>query len=219
MIKIMVVEDDAAIRSTIREYLKTAGYQVYEAGNGEEALSMYGKIYPDLILLDIMLPGYSGMELLKMIRVFDKDTLIIMLTALSDETTQLTAFENQVDDYITKPFSVNVLVKKIESLLKRAGRIGSAMLEYEHLSLDVEGYKAYWDDAKALELTATEFDLLKTLIQNRGRVMSRTQLLDKVWGYDYIGDERIVDAHIKNLRHKLPENIIVTAKGIGYSVK
>ena len=218
MLTILIVEDDILIRGTVAEYLRNAGYKAIEAGNGEEALEVYEKEHPNLILLDIMLPGYSGMELLKMIRIFDKETMIIMMTALSDEMTQLSAFEYQIDDYITKPFSVNVLIKKIESLLRRAGLLDNGYLEYEGLQLDTEGYKAFWNQ-KDLELTATEFDLLKILIQNKGRVLTRMQMLDKVWGYDYIGDERIVDAHIKNLRRKLPDGIISTAKGIGYTVK
>lgn len=218
MVTILIVEPDDGFRNLLTEALKNAGYHVMEASNGEEALELYEKERPDLVLMDILLQGYSGIELLKMIRIFDKETMIAILTSVSDEGMQLRAYEQQVDDYILKPVSMNLLTRKVEAMLRRTGHLMTRYLKYGSICLDTEGYRAYWNQ-ETMELTARELDLLKTLIQNQGRVMNRNRLLDKVWGYDYTGDERIVDAHIKNLRRKIPENVITTVKGIGYTMK
>ena len=164
-----------------------------------------------------MLPSLSGLEVLKELRKKDSTLPIIMLTALGDEETQMNAYEEKADDYVVKPFSIPIFLKKIESLLRRCGKLRGEELIYGHLRIDVSGYAVFWDLAP-VELTLTEFELLKTLVQHHGQILTRSQLLDQVWGFDYIGEERIVDAHIKNLRRKLPENIINTVKGIGYYI-
>lgn len=217
MIKILVVEDDRNIRSTLCEYLRLARYEVTECEDGQEAVSLYDREDPDLVILDIMLPGMSGLDVLKELRKRDSTLPVIMLTALGDEETQMNAYEAKVDDYVVKPFSIPVFLKKIESLLRRCGKLKGEELIYGHLRIDISGYTVFWDSAP-LELTLTEFELLKTLVQHHGQILNSSQLLDQVWGFDYIGEERIVDAHIKNLRRKLPENIINTAKGVGYYI-
>lgn len=217
MVKILVVEDDGNIRSTLSEYLRLAGYEITECEDGQEAVSLYDQTTPDLVVLDIMLPSLSGLEVLKELRKRDSALPVIMLTALGDEETQMNAYEEKADDYVVKPFSIPIFLKKVESLLRRCGKLQGEELIYGHLRIDVNGYAVFWDLAP-VELTLTEFELLKTLVQHHGQILTRSQLLDQVWGFDYIGEERIVDAHIKNLRRKLPENIINTVKGIGYYI-
>lgn len=217
MVKILVVEDDGNIRSTLSEYLRLAGYEITECEDGQEAVSLYDQTTPDLVVLDIMLPSLSGLEVLKELRKRDSTLPVIMLTALGDEETQMNAYEEKADDYVVKPFSIPIFLKKVESLLRCCGKLQGEELIYGHLRIDVNGYAVFWDLAP-VELTLTEFELLKTLVQHHGQILTRSQLLDQVWGFDYIGEERIVDAHIKNLRRKLPENIINTVKGIGYYI-
>ena len=218
MIKIFVVEDDISIRSTLCEYLRLADYEVSECSDGSEALRQFVQSRPDLVVLDIMLPGMSGLEILRRIRQKDTTTPVIVLTALGDEEDQVSAYDAKADDYVVKPFSIPVFLKKIESLLRRCGKLRGEELIYGDLRIDVSGYMVFWQ-GRQLELTVTEFELLKTLVQHHGQILTRSQLLDQVWGFDYIGEERIVDAHIKNLRHKLPQNIVSTAKGIGYYIQ
>ena len=215
-IQVLVVEDDEHICNTVKTFLQNEGYRVDAAFHGDKALEMiYDKNY-NLVIMDILLPGINGQELLKEFRRIS-NAPVLMMTALSDEWSQLTAFQNEADDYVVKPFSMRVLIKRAEALLRRCGLLQKE-ISIGKLVLNVESYKAVYDNVE-IPLTLREFEILLMLAQNKGRVLSHETLLTKIWGYDYSGDEGIVHTHIKNLRGKLPENIIKTVRGVGYSLK
>ena len=163
-----------------------------------------------------MLPEVSGLALLKAIRGMEKhrEKPVVMLTALGDEATQLMGFDALADDYVTKPFSPKVLVRRVQALLRRGGA-GDKMLRYGDITLNYDSFEA-WESGRKLGLTLREFELMGTLMQNAGKALSRQQLLNHAWGYDYFGDERVVDVHIKNLRKKLKTDVISTIIGVGY---
>jgi len=214
---ILVVEDDQHINEVVSEYLKETGMSVLSAENGKVAQQIIeGNDRISLFILDIMLPEISGLELLQILRGDERyrETPVLMLTALSDEYTQLISFEGLADDYVSKPFSPKVLVKRVQSLLRRKGHTPN-ILQIGSVRIDVDGYEAYEDD-ESINLTLREFELLRVLMQHQKKALSRQQLLNLVWGYDFFGDERVVDVHIKNLRKKFNSNIITTVKGIGY---
>lgn len=213
---ILVVEDDENILEVVDEYLKDAGFIVITANDGQKAYNIIktnSKI--DLFILDIMLPIKTGIELLNFIRE-DKTTPVIMLTALDDEYTQILSFDGKADDYISKPFSPKLLVKRVEAILRRSGKINN-LLKIQNISIDVESYQAF-ENEKSIILTLKELELLKILMKNPNKVLSRQQLLNYVWGYDYFGDDRIIDVHIKNLRKKFETDFIITVKGVGYKI-
>jgi len=213
---IIVVEDDRHINEVVTEYLKEAGYTVISTDSGKAAQDMLEKsIEADLFILDIMLPGVTGLALLKNIREHERydEVPVIMLTAVVDEYTQLLSFEELADDYVIKPFSPKVLVKRVQTLLRRKAHISPAT--NTGVYIDTDSYLAY-ESGTPVKLTLREFELLKILMQNPGLVFTRQQLLDAVWGYDYFGDERVVDVHIKNLRKKFSGQVIATVKGVGY---
>lgn len=217
MAKILVVEDEYDIRELLQNYLENEGYQVVTAFNGEQAVEAFRSSNVDLILLDILLPCLNGYEVCKAVRE-ESDIPIIMLTALDSEEDQLKGFDLRIDDYIPKPFSMPVLLRKIDAVLRRTiGGSISNRITYKALTLDLEGYKVYIS-GQIVDLTQREFELLKTLLQNQGRVLSRQTLLNRVWSYDFYGDERIVDTHIKNLRKKLGLDYIETIRGVGYRI-
>ncbi|MCL2421381.1 MAG: response regulator transcription factor [Defluviitaleaceae bacterium] len=218
---IMVVEDDKHINEVVTEYLKDAGFNLVSLENGRAAQNAIADgAAVDLFILDIMLPGVTGLALLKSIRSSPayKDTPVMMLTAVTDEYTQLLSFESLADDYVTKPFSPNILVKRAEVLLRRNRATTPSLLQNGGISIDTEGYQAFEND-EPIKLTLREFELLKLFMQNQNRVFTRQQLLDSVWGYDFFGDERIVDVHIKNLRKKFQLPVVETVKGVGYKAK
>lgn len=215
-IRILVVEDDEHIGNTVAAFLRDAGYEAEVCTDGNDALVRVYEGRFKLIILDIMLPGMDGQQVLKEIRKLG-DTPVLMMTALSGETPQLRAFDNQADDYITKPFSMPILVKRVEALLRRSGAL-QRELRYGDLTLLPESYKAQWAGVK-LPLTLREFEILLLLVNNKGRIITHETLLSKVWGYDYDTNEGTVHTHIKNLRAKLPENIIKTIRGVGYTVE
>jgi len=214
---IHIVEDDRNINEVVSEYMKEAGYVVLSSGHGGDALRVI-KRNPniDLFILDIMLPEASGLELLKAIRESDehKEKPVVMLTALGDEATQLSSFEGLADDYVTKPFSPKVLVKRVEALLRRGGGCGKT-LQYGSITINYDSFEV-WDAGEKVGLTLREFELLSALVKNAGKVLSRQQLLNYAWGYDYFGNEQVVNVHIKNLRKKLKSNVIETVTGVGY---
>jgi len=217
MAKILVVEDEFDIQELLQNYLENEGYQVVTASDGEQALEMFHRSKADLVLLDILLPRLNGYEVCRAIRE-ESDIPIIMLTALDGEQNQLMGFDLHIDDYIPKPFSMPILLRKIDAILRRAGGGGiPKRITYKTLTLDLDGYRAYVD-GQAIDLTQREFELLKALLQNQGRVLSRQTLLNRVWSYDFYGDERIVDTHIKNLRKKLGVDYIETIRGVGYRI-
>lgn len=216
---VLVVEDDKHINEVVTEYMKESGYIVLSSLNGGEALDILTRNQGiDLFILDIMLPGVNGLELLNTIRgsEYHKEKPVIMLTALGDEATQLLSFDALADDYVTKPFSPRILVKRAEALIRRAG-VEEKTLRYEDIVMDYERYEVL-ESGEKVKLTRREFELLGILMSNTEKVLNRQQLLNRAWGYDYFGDERIVDVHIKNLRRKFKNNIIHTVKGVGYKL-
>ena len=217
-IKILVADDEARLRELVCDFLKKAGYEPLSADDGTAAVDMVrddGSIA--LVILDVMMPEMDGWEACRKIREFS-ELPILMLTARSEEFDQLLGFEAGADDYVTKPFSPTILVKRVEALLRRAQKIAAPTARIE---IDSAAYAASLDGEK-LELTVKEFEILDLLHRNPGRVFTRGQLLDSVWGYDYEGDSRTVDSHIARLRVKLGEygnSHLKTVYGIGYKLE
>ena len=217
MKKILIVEDEPDIQELLRTYLEDAGYETTVAGDGVAALSLFQSRPFDLVLLDLMLPKIDGFGVCELIRQ-QSQVPILMLTALDGEEQQLRGFRLDIDDYVTKPFSMPVLLEKIRVILRRRGSTEEdSCLRYRDLTLNLETREALLDGC-SLELTAREFELLHTFLAAPGRVFTREMLLAKLWGYDFYGDERVVDSHIKNLRRKLGRDYIETVRGVGYRV-
>ena len=216
MKKILIVEDEPDIQELLAAYLRDAGYEIAIAGDGVEAMTQFQKGTFDLILLDLMLPKIDGFGVCEMIRR-ESNVPILMLTALDGEKEQLRGFQMEIDDYVTKPFSMPVLLQKIRAILRRTtgGTEEHRCLHYRDLTLDLDGMEAILA-GHSLDLTTREFALLQALVSSPGRVFTREVLLTKLWGYDFFGDERVVDSHIKNLRHKLGTDYIETVRGMGY---
>ena len=206
MKKLLIVEDEPDIQELLEAYLHDAGYETTIAGDGVEALAKFQKDKFDLILLDLMLPKIDGFGVCEFIRR-ESNVPILMLTALDGEQEQLRGFRMEIDDYVTKPFSMPILLQKIRAILRRtsAEKEENRCLRYRDLTLDLDGMEAVLA-GRSLDLTTREFELLQTLISSPGRVFTREVLLAKLWGYDFFGDERVVDSHIKNLRRKLGKN-------------
>lgn len=220
MKKILVVEDDPDIQELLKNFLREAGYEIMIAGDGVEALEMFSAAQFDLVLLDVMLPKIDGFGVCEVIRR-QSQVPIVMLTALGGEQEQIRGLDLQVDDYITKPFSVPILIRKIGAVLRRSAiSCGDAnrTIAYKNLILDLDDYRATVD-GESFELTGREFGILRELLTHQGRVLTRQNLLDKLWRYDFYGDERVVDTHIKNLRKKLGIDFIQTVRGAGYRVE
>lgn len=223
--KILFMEDEEIIREVLSEYLKMAGYQVTQVEDGQTALDHLLNEDYDLAILDIMVPQISGIEVLKAVHQQKPDLPIIMLTALGDEKTQVEAFNLQADDFIIKPASPIILLKRIETVLRRSRyRVEQARIEPSQitpaspqadLTIDELAYKAEFQ-GKDLELTVSEFMLLQKLFQHPHQVFTRDQLIDAVFGPDYFCSDRVIDTHIKNLRKKLPLDCIKTVIGLGY---
>jgi DNA-binding response OmpR family regulator len=219
MQKILVVEDDLDIQELLKNFLQEVGYEIILANDGVEAVSIFPTAHFDLVLLDVMLPKIDGFAVCELIRK-QSQVPIIMLTALSGEEEQIRGLDLQVDDYITKPFSMPILVRKIAAVLRRSGgpeEDTHKTIAYQNLILDYDNYTATVDGA-VYELTQREFEVLKELLTNQGRILTRQNLLDKLWRYDFYGDERVVDTHIKNLRKKLGIDFIQTIRGVGYKI-
>ena len=217
MKRILIVEDEPDIQELLCAYLRDAGYETAVAGDGEAALSLFQSQPFDLVLLDIMLPKLDGFGVCERLRR-QSQVPILMLTALDGEAQQLRGFGLDIDDYVTKPFSMPVLLEKLRVILRRSGGAEEACrLCYRELVMDPDTREVLVD-GRALELTAREFELLHTLLSAPGRVFTREMLLARLWGYDFFGDERVVDSHIKNLRHKLGRDYIETVRGVGYRV-
>lgn len=222
MTTILVVDDEASIRNVVTAYLKAEGYTVHEAADGVQGLAAFRRYRPDLMVLDVMLPGMDGLEVLQQVRR-ESEVYVLLLTARSEETDRVVGLTVGADDYLTKPFSPRELVARVKAILRR-GRSATLdeerVLAFAHLRIDGERHEV-WRDGERIDLTALEFRLLKTLANHAGRVLSREQLLEQVWGYDFYGDDRVVDVHIGHLRQKLevdPANpqFIVTVRGVGY---
>ena len=209
MKRILVIEDEPDIQEMLCAYLRDAGYSVSAASDGIQAMDCFHRESWDLILLDLMLPKIDGYGVCELIRR-ESDVPVIMVTALDTEENQIRGFDLQIDDYVTKPFSMPILLRKIAAVLRRTGsETESRQLFYRDIVMDLDAYRVTVDGA-LLDLTTREFELLKELLQNQVRVLTRSVLLGQLWNYDFIGDERIVDSHIKNLRKKLNRDYIET---------
>lgn len=215
--KILVVEDDNQIQELIVEFLSSQDYVVDTANDGVEGYEKFKEGEYDLVILDVMMPRLDGHSLCKMIRSIDKEVSIIFLTALGDEENEIKGFDLNADDYISKPFSFNILIKRVEAVLRRKNKEKSEdeVLKFEGLKLDLQTFKSYID-GEEIELTLKEFNILKLMISSYPTVVSREKLIEKIWGYDYFGDTRVIDAHMKNIRKKIKKDYIKTIKGVGY---
>jgi DNA-binding response OmpR family regulator len=224
-VKILVVDDEPPIIDVLSYNLRRANYEVVVARDGEQALTQARREQPDLIILDLMLPRLDGLEVCRTLRR-ECDVPIIMLTALDAEVDRVVGLELGADDYVVKPFSVRELMARVKNVLRRTTlpitETVGGIIHVGALRIDTTRHEAYLK-AKELELTALEFELLYTLARHPGQVLSREQLLEQVWGYDYLGDLRVVDAAVKRLRSKLRQtapsiNLITTVRGVGYKL-
>lgn len=218
--KILIIEDELSIQKIIKAFLEDAGYTVILAGDGLEGIEQFHKCSPDLILLDLMLPKIDGFAVCEILRK-ESQIPVIMLTALDDDADQMKGFDALADDYITKPFSMPVVVKHIEAVLRRTEQNATAetnIIHYKNISLDTDSFTVLVD-GENITLTTREFEILKYLLENQGRVFTREILLDRIWGYDYPGDQKIVNTHIKNIRKKLGVDYIETIRGVGYKIE
>lgn len=215
MATLLVIEDDINTNEAICEYMKSAGHTILSAFDGEEGLLLAKEPSIDLVVLDIMLPKIDGMTVLRELRKCST-VPILMLTAIEDEHTQATSFDAEADDYITKPFSMVLLGKRITALLRRSGKNPEILrVQFGDSTVDFGGYAA-WNQAGRIDLTPKEIELLKLLLEHKGLVLTRSQILDELWGYDAPIIDRTVDTYIKNLRKKLNLDRIITVKGVGY---
>ena len=215
MATLLVIEDDINTNEAICEYMKSAGHTTLSALDGEEGLLLAKEPSIDLVVLDIMLPKIDGMTVLRELRKCST-VPVLMLTAIEDEHTQATSFDAEADDYITKPFSMVLLGKRITALLRRSGKNPEILrVQFGDIIVDFGGYAA-WNQAGRIDLTPKEIELLKLLLEHKGLVLTRSQILDELWGYDAPIIDRTVDTYIKNLRKKLNLDRIITVKGVGY---
>jgi two-component system alkaline phosphatase synthesis response regulator PhoP len=220
MPRILVIDDEPSIVKLVTAYLKPEGYEVHTAGDGTTGLKAARAFKPDIVILDIMLPGMDGLELLQHLRR-ESQAYVILLTAKTEETDKIVGLSVGADDYVTKPFSPRELTARVKAALRRLQHGGvaasdSRVFAFRHVRLDPGARKVTVDD-RPVELTAVEFDLLQALAESRGRVLTREQLLEKVWGGQYFGEIRVVDVHLGHVRQKLgrPE-LIGTVRGVGY---
>lgn len=215
MAVLLIVEDDKKTNEAICEYLAATGHRIIAAYDGRKALQIFQKEKIDLAVLDIMLPHISGLAVLNEIRQTSQ-VPVLMLTALEDEYTQIMSFDGQADDYMTKPFSMVLLGKRITALLRRSGQTPPLqIMAFGDVTVNFSGYTAN-DSSGKIDISPKEIDLLRLLVEHKGLVLTRTQILDELWGADYPIIDRTVDTYIKNLRKKLHLDCIVTVKGIGY---
>ncbi len=222
MRRVLVVDDEPHIRTVLRSYLQADGFEVTEAADGEGAIAAIRDSRPDVVLLDVMLPGIDGLEVLRQLRVFS-DAYVILVTARTEEVDKLVGLGVGADDYVTKPFSPREVTARVKAVLRRnrGVRTGEeAAMRFNGLIIDTVGREVEANGASVM-LSSLEFDLLAALAGAPGRVFSRAQLLERVWGYDFYGDERVVDVHIRSLRARLGDpagdpHLIATVRGAGY---
>jgi two-component system alkaline phosphatase synthesis response regulator PhoP len=220
MTKILVIDDEPTIVNLVQAYLKPEGYEVFTATDGPSGLKAARAFKPDLVVLDVMLPGMDGLELLSRLRR-ESQVYVILLTARTEETDKIVGLSVGADDYVTKPFSPRELVARVKAALRRlqttpASGGAEGVLAFRHVRIDLDARQVIVDDLP-IELTTSEFDLLRVLAENRGRVLSREQLLERVWGGSYYGEMRVVDVHLGHVRQKLGNpDFIVTVRGVGY---
>ena len=221
--RVLVVDDEPKIREIVRRYLEVEGFTVAEASDGQSALQIAGELHPDLVILDVMMPGLDGIDVLRNLRT-ESDVYVILLTARAEEVDKLIGLSVGADDYITKPFSPRELVARVKTVLRRTrdtrANESEDALDFEGLSIDL-ARREVRRSTELVELTTLEFDLLAALARAPGRVLTRRQLLERVWGWDFYGDERVVDVHIRAIRKALGDNadapeLIGTVRGVGY---
>lgn len=213
--RVLFLEDEPTIREVLKEYMSMSQYNVTEVENGDAAIALLEKNDYDIAILDIMVPGASGLDVLSYIKDHHPQMATIMLTALEDEKTQVDAFNRYADDYVIKPVSPIILLKRMETILRRTKRCDSIKQDNNGLIIEKDAYCVYYN-GEHLPLTLSEFLLLQVLMEQPNRVFNREQLILRIFNEDYIGNDRIIDAHIKNIRKKLPVSCIKTVIGIGY---
>ncbi|WP_343009747.1 response regulator transcription factor [Clostridium celatum] len=214
-INILIVEDEKEIREGVSEYLAEVGYSVISAEDGMQAIELFKNNKIDLVILDIMLPKANGFVVLNKIRQ-ESNVPVIMLTAMSDDYTQIMSFDEEADDYITKPFSIIVLHKRIEALIRRGVKVSeNKKWCYGDIEIDFEGYSAR-KNGENIDLKPKEIKLIELLLKYEGKVLTRAQILDNLWRIEEAPNDRVIDVYIKNIRKKLLLDCIVTVKGIGY---
>ena len=214
-INILIVEDEKEIREGVSEYLSEVGYNVISAEDGIQAIELFKNSKIDLVILDIMLPKANGFVVLNKIRQ-ESNVPVIMLTAMSDDYTQIMSFDEKADDYITKPFSIIVLHKRIDALLRRGVKVSeNKKWFYGDIEIDFEGYSAR-KNGENIDLKPKEIKLIELLLKYEGKVLTRAQILDNLWNIEESPNDRVIDVYIKNIRKKLLLDCIVTVKGIGY---
>ncbi|MEY3316860.1 MAG: hypothetical protein RLZZ503_62 [Actinomycetota bacterium] len=222
MTKILVVEDEAGMREPLVYLLRSEGYEVIEAEDGESAVNIFNKEGADLVLLDLMIPKLNGKDVCKDLRA-TSDVPIIMLTAKDTEIDKVIGFEIGADDYVTKPYSKNELLARMKAVLRRSvgpREAENGMLEAGPIRMDIERHTVFFNDVK-VNMPLKEFELLELLLENRNRVLTRGQIIDRVWGSNYFGDTKTLDVHIKRLRSKIEEDPsrpvhLLTVRGLGY---
>ena len=214
--KILIIEDEPSIQNILKAFLEDAGYAVILANDGIAGIAAFHDNKPDLVMLDLMLPKVDGFAVCEILRR-ESHAPIIMLTALDDEDSQIKGFDALADDYITKPFSMPLVLRRIEAVLRRDEKreTDGAVLSFRSIRLNKDNYEVAVN-GRPVTLTAREFALVKLFMENPGRVFTRENLLSLIWDYDFIGDEKIVNTHIKNLRKKLGIDCIETIRGVGY---
>lgn len=216
MKKILIVDDEEQIRNILRMYLVREGYEISEAEDGEKGLRLFYEKPFDLVILDVMLPKKDGWSILREIKKYT-ETPVIMLTARDDSEDEVFGFEMGADDYITKPFNNKVLLARVKSLLRKSNNSVESIIEIGDLVINDTSHSVT-DSKREIELAPKEYDLLIYLVKNNKIALSREKLLNEVWGYDFLGDDRTIDTHIKNLRKKIGKGTIKTIRGIGYKL-
>ena len=217
---ILIIEDEKAIQNIIKAFLEEAGYTAVLADDGLEGIEKFHKFSPDLVLLDLMLPKINGFAVCELIRK-ESQVPIIMLTARDDDESQMKGFDVLADDYITKPFTMPLVMRRIEAVLRRTehgNQAENTVIHYKDISLDADSFTVLVS-GESVSLTTREFEILKLFLENQGRVFTRDNLLNMIWGYDYFGDAKIVNTHIKNIRRKLGVDYIETIRGMGYKIE
>lgn len=221
MSRILIIEDEFKIQEILTEFLQEYGYTVDNANDGVGGLAIFKQNKYDLVLLDVMMPKIDGFAVLELIRQ-DCDVPIIMITALENEEYQIKGFDLKSDDYITKPFSMNLVLRRIEAVLRRGhlsqdSRYDFKIIEHRNVSLDTQACEIRVA-GHATPFTYKEYELLKLLMENKNKVFTRDELLRQIWGYDFIGDDKVVNNHIMRIRKKLGEDFIITVRGVGYKI-
>lgn len=211
--RILVVEDDEEIRTILYQFITAAGYDVAIAKDGLEGIEMFHQSRFNLLLIDIMMPKIDGFTMVEMVRKESKVPIII-LTALEGEEEQIKGFDLQADDYVLKPFSMRVLLKRIENVIQKSS-YEEKILRYNNITVNLKSIQV-WVDGNEIILTSKEYEMLVYFIKHKGQVVTREEILDRIWKYDYYGDGRVVDTHVKNLRKKLMTDSIITIRGRGY---